>query len=88
MSIILKQNKGPKSKTKELLKIESSIFTIYNQYMILVRIIKVRKFDDVKQTENETHMFQLFLSKREAPVLKVQLPSSRFFLKSPVLRLS
>ena len=56
--------------------------------MILVRIIKVRKFDDVKQTENETHMFQLFLSKREAPVLKVQLPSSRFFLKSPVLRLS
>ena len=56
--------------------------------MILVRIIKVRKFDDVKQTENETHMFQLFLSKRKAPVLKVQLPSSRFFLKSSVLRLS
>ena len=35
------------------------------------------------------HMFQLSLFEREPHVLKGQLlPSSRFFLKSPVLRLS
>ena len=36
----------------------------------------------------QIHTFQLSRFEREAPVLRGQLPSSRFFLKSPVLKWS
>ena len=53
-------------------------------------VICINHFEEkfIKHCKKRQHMFQLSCSDREAYILREQLPSSRFFLKSPVLRWS